>query len=51
MIEASAVPGGVIDQAAIDRATWDVEIAGRRTPATASLRPLYDSQNERIKGV
>jgi 4-methylaminobutanoate oxidase (formaldehyde-forming) len=51
MIEASAVPGGVIDQAAIDRATWDVEIAGRRTPATASLRPLYDPQNERIKGV
>jgi glycine cleavage system aminomethyltransferase T/glycine/D-amino acid oxidase-like deaminating enzyme len=49
MIEASAIPGGVIDQAAIDGARWDVEIAGRRYPACASLRPLYDPENKRIK--
>jgi glycine cleavage system aminomethyltransferase T/glycine/D-amino acid oxidase-like deaminating enzyme len=50
MVEASAVPGGAIDQAAIDRATWDVEIAGRRYPATVSLRPLYDPDNKKIRG-
>src|SRR6185503_14505913 len=49
MIEAAAVPGGVIDQAAIDGARWDVEIAGRRYPATVSLRPLYDPENKKIK--
>jgi 4-methylaminobutanoate oxidase (formaldehyde-forming) len=57
MIEASAmpgaasggVPGGVIDQTSIDAATWDVEIAGKRYPARASLRPLFDPENKRIK--
>jgi glycine cleavage system aminomethyltransferase T/glycine/D-amino acid oxidase-like deaminating enzyme len=49
MIEASAVSGGVIDPAAIERASWDVDIAGRRFPATVSLRPLYDPENKRIK--
>jgi len=49
MIEAAAVPGGAIDQAAIDGARWDVEIAGRRYPATVSLRPLYDPENKKIK--
>ena len=49
MIEASAVPGGVIDQKAIDACTWDVEIAGTRYPATVSLRPLFDPENKKIK--
>jgi glycine cleavage system aminomethyltransferase T/glycine/D-amino acid oxidase-like deaminating enzyme len=49
MIDAAAVPGGVIDAAAIGRARWDVEIAGARYPATVSLRPLYDPDNARIK--
>ncbi|HEU4730745.1 MAG TPA: glycine cleavage T C-terminal barrel domain-containing protein, partial [Kofleriaceae bacterium] len=49
MIEASALPGGVIDQKAIDSATWDVEIAGVRYPAKASLRPLYDPDSARIR--
>jgi glycine cleavage system aminomethyltransferase T len=39
-----------LDQAWIDAGTWEVEIAGKRYPATASLRPLYDPKNERIKG-
>jgi 4-methylaminobutanoate oxidase (formaldehyde-forming) len=50
MIEADRVPGGVIDQRAIDGARWDVEIAGTRYPARVSLRPLYDPENRRIKG-
>jgi glycine cleavage system aminomethyltransferase T/glycine/D-amino acid oxidase-like deaminating enzyme len=50
MIEAAAMPGGVIDPKAIEAATWDVEIAGARYPATVSLRPLYDPTNLRIKG-
>ncbi|MBE7452064.1 MAG: GcvT family protein [Kofleriaceae bacterium] len=41
--------GAVIDQAWIDAGTWEVEIADRRYPATASLRPLYDPRNERIR--
>ena len=29
---------------------YEIEIAGIRYPAVASLRPMYDSQNKRIKG-
>ena len=29
--------------------TFEIDIAGERIPATASLRPFYDSKNERIK--
>jgi glycine cleavage system aminomethyltransferase T len=28
---------------------YEIEVAGTRYPATASLRPMYDPQNERIK--
>jgi 4-methylaminobutanoate oxidase (formaldehyde-forming) len=50
MVEASGVPGGVIDQKSIDGAAWDVEIAGTRHPVTVSLRPLFDPDNKKIKG-
>ena len=30
-------------------ATWEVDVAGRRYPARASLRPMYDPKNEKIK--
>ena len=30
-------------------ADWEVEIAGRLYPAPASLRPLYDPTNAKIK--
>src|SRR5215468_8535481 len=50
VLVADRVPGGVIDQRAIDAARWDVEIAGKRYPARVSLRPLYDPENRRIKG-
>jgi glycine cleavage system aminomethyltransferase T/glycine/D-amino acid oxidase-like deaminating enzyme len=33
----------------IDPDGYEIEIAGIRYPATASLRPLYDPRNERIK--
>jgi 4-methylaminobutanoate oxidase (formaldehyde-forming) len=50
MIDAAAVPGGVIDQKALDAARWEVEIAGRRHAARVSLRPLLDPDNHKIKG-
>jgi 4-methylaminobutanoate oxidase (formaldehyde-forming) len=50
MIEADRVTGGVIDGKTIAAARWDVDIAGRRYPATVSLRPLYDPDNKRIRG-
>lgn len=46
MIDAGDEP---LDQRWIDAGAWEVDIAGRRYPATASLRPLYDPANERIK--
>ena len=49
MIEASGVPGEIIDPATLAACTWDVEIAGTRYPARLSLRPLYDPDNKRIK--
>ncbi|KAB2911399.1 MAG: FAD-dependent oxidoreductase [Kofleriaceae bacterium] len=44
-----ASPGAPIDQAWIDAGRWEVDVAGTRYPATASLRPLYDPTNERVK--
>ena len=38
-----------IDQAWLDRGVWEVEIADRKYPAVASLRPLYDPEMKRIK--
>jgi len=45
MIEA----GERLDQAYLDSGRWEVEIAGALYPATASLRPLYDPTNSKIK--
>ncbi|HEX4935280.1 MAG TPA: aminomethyltransferase family protein, partial [Gemmatimonadaceae bacterium] len=47
MIERATEP---IDQAWLDAGEWDVEIAGGRHPAVASLAPLYDPKGIRIKG-
>jgi glycine cleavage system aminomethyltransferase T len=41
--------GEPIDQAYLDRASWDVDIAGRTCPAIVSLRPLYDPEMKRIR--
>ena len=45
MIEADAP----IDAAFLSQGRWEVDIAGRSYPAIASLRPLYDPENKRIK--
>jgi glycine cleavage system aminomethyltransferase T/glycine/D-amino acid oxidase-like deaminating enzyme len=45
MVEA----GEPIDQAYLDAGTLEVEIAGTRHPAVASLKPLYDAEMKRIK--
>jgi 4-methylaminobutanoate oxidase (formaldehyde-forming) len=41
--------GEPLDQAWIDAGEWSVDIAGTAYPAVASLRPMYDPRNERIK--
>jgi glycine cleavage system aminomethyltransferase T/glycine/D-amino acid oxidase-like deaminating enzyme len=45
MIQADAA----IDAKWIEAGRWEVEIAGTRYPAQASLRPLYDPENKKIK--
>ncbi|MFI5300194.1 MAG: FAD-dependent oxidoreductase [Polyangiales bacterium] len=45
MIEA----GEPLDQAYLDKGAWDIEIAGKRYPCMASLKPLYDAESKRIK--
>ena len=46
MIEGGAE---VVDQKYLDAGTWEVEIAGKRYPAMASIKPLYDPEAKRIK--
>jgi 4-methylaminobutanoate oxidase (formaldehyde-forming) len=41
--------GEPVNNAWIDGAEWEVDIAGRLYPATASLRPLYDPQMLKVK--
>ncbi len=45
MVEA----GEPLDQAWVDKGTWEVQIANETYPAIASLRPLYDPEMKRIK--
>jgi glycine cleavage system aminomethyltransferase T/glycine/D-amino acid oxidase-like deaminating enzyme len=40
---------GPVDQSWLDSGEWTVDVAGTRYPARASLRPLYDPTNARIK--
>jgi glycine cleavage system aminomethyltransferase T len=43
----TAVDGGVVG--AIDADNYEIEIAGVRYPATASLKPLFDPTSARIR--
>jgi 4-methylaminobutanoate oxidase (formaldehyde-forming) len=43
----TAPPGGTLDSIGAD--DYDIEVAGTRHAASASLRPFYDPRNERIK--
>ena len=42
---------GPVDASWVRSGAWEVDVAGTRHAARASLRPLYDPRNERIKGV
>jgi glycine cleavage system aminomethyltransferase T/glycine/D-amino acid oxidase-like deaminating enzyme len=46
----AAPADGPLDQKWIDAGTWEVEIAANRYPAIASLKPLFDPENKKIKG-
>jgi heterotetrameric sarcosine oxidase gamma subunit len=39
-----------VDQSWLDSGEWTVDVAGIRYPAMASLKPLYDPGNVRIRG-
>jgi len=41
--------GGPLDQAWLDAGSFEVDVAGTRFPASASLRPLYDPAGKRIR--
>ena len=45
MVEAQAP----IDAAWIEKGSWHLDIAGKKYPARASLKPLYDPENKKIK--
>ena len=50
MVERPAAEGGgTVDAKWVNSGTWEVDVAGTRYPARASLRPLYDPKNEKIK--
>ena len=41
--------GDNIDAKWLEAGEWTVDVANRQVPAVASLRPLYDPKNERVK--
>ena len=43
------VVGGDITPDYIKSANYELEVASVRYPATASLRPLYDPKNQRVR--
>ncbi|MFM9135455.1 MAG: FAD-dependent oxidoreductase [bacterium] len=42
-------PGEPVTAEFINSGTWEVDIAGVRHPAAASLRPMYDSDSARVR--
>ena len=49
MVETGGPGASRSTKAWLDGAEWEVEIAGRLYPAIASLRPLYDPTNAKVK--
>ncbi|HEU0240267.1 MAG TPA: glycine cleavage T C-terminal barrel domain-containing protein, partial [Micromonosporaceae bacterium] len=51
MVSATDADGSPVPltQAWIDAGTWTVEIGAQSYPAVASLRPLFDPKNEKIR--
>ena len=44
-----AAAAGGAGSGTLDMTGYEIEVAGERHAAIASLRPLYDPKNERIK--
>ena len=42
-------PGEPVTADLISSGAWEVDVAGKRYPASASLRPMYDPDNARIR--
>lgn len=42
---------GIVDASFLEAGKFEVEVAGVRIPASASLRPFYDPSNSRVKDV
>ena len=42
-------PGVAVTRDYIAKGRWEIEVAGMRHPACASLRPLYDPKGERLR--
>jgi len=45
MIEA----GEAVDTTYLEKGEWDIEIAGKRYPAVASMKPMYDPEMKKVK--
>ncbi|HUF56141.1 MAG TPA: glycine cleavage T C-terminal barrel domain-containing protein, partial [Thermohalobaculum sp.] len=43
------VPADGEDPQALPASAWEIDVAGRRVPAEASLKPLYDPKAERMR--
>jgi 4-methylaminobutanoate oxidase (formaldehyde-forming) len=41
---------GELDADWVRAGEWEIEVAGRRHAATASLRPAYDPAGRRVRG-
>jgi len=44
-------PHGIVDAAFLGSGRFEVEVAGERVAAQATLRPFYDPTNSRVKDV
>jgi glycine cleavage system aminomethyltransferase T len=42
-------PHAVVNKDFLESGTWEVEIAGKLYPVKASLNPMYDPKNLKIK--
>ena len=47
--EASVEHEGGVDKDYLDAGAFEIDIAGERIPAEASLRPFYDPTSARVK--
>jgi 4-methylaminobutanoate oxidase (formaldehyde-forming) len=41
--------GEPIDQAWCEAGRWEIDIAGKRYPARASVKPMYDAEMRKIR--